>query len=176
MSTATFDGQPLQNLPTVNGHAPEPPAHAPLHRLHAVRQQQGVSLRRVARALKVEPSEVRRQENDQTDLPLSALYAWQKVLDVPLSELLVESDDPLSAPILERARLLKLMKTAAAIREKADSPALRRLVQMLINQLVEIMPELEDVTPWHVVGQRRRLEEYGAVVERRLSWVLWRDL
>ncbi|MBX9791732.1 MAG: helix-turn-helix transcriptional regulator [Pirellulales bacterium] len=176
MSTATFDGQPLQNLPTVNGHAPEPPARAPLHRLHAVRQQQGVSLRRVARALKVEPSEVRRQENDQTDLPLSVLYAWQKVLDVPLAELLVESDDPLSAPILERARLLKIMKTTAAIREKADSPALRRLVQMLINQLVEIMPELEDVTPWHVVGQRRRLEEYGAVVERRLSGGVWRDL
>ena len=177
MSTATFDGQPLQNVSTaVNGHAPEPPDRAPLHRLRAVRQQQGVSLRRVARALKIEPSEVRRQECEQTDLPLSLLYEWQKVLEVPLDELLVETDDRLSAPILERAQLLKLMKTAAAIREKADSPSLRRLVQMLINQLVEIMPELEDVTPWHGVGQRRRLEEFGAVVERRLSGGVWRDL
>ena len=147
MSTATFDGQPLQNVSTaVNEHAPEPPDRAPLHRLRTVRQQQGVSLRRVARALKIEPSEVRRQECEQTDLPLSLLYEWQKVLEVPLDELLVETDDRLSAPILERAQLLKLMKTAAAIREKADSPSLRRL------------------------------EEFGAVVERRLSGGVWRDL
>ena len=177
MSTATFDGQPLQNVSTaVNEHAPEPPDRAPLHRLRTVRQQQGVSLRRVARALKIEPSEVRRQECEQTDLPLSLLYEWQKVLEVPLDELLVETDDRLSAPILERAQLLKLMKTAAAIREKADSPSLRRLVQMLINQLVAITPERADVPPCHVVRQRRRLEEFGAVVERRLSGGVWRDL
>ena len=43
------------------------------------------------------------------------------------------------------------------------------MAQMLVEQLVEIMPELEEVSPWHDFGQRRSLEEYGRVVERRLS-------
>jgi hypothetical protein len=31
------------------------------------------------------------------------------------------------------------------------------------------MPELEHVSPWHEVGQRRGLDEYGVVVDRRLA-------
>ena len=34
---------------------------------------------------------------------LSTLYQWQKVLDVPISELLVDNNDPLSPVILQRA-------------------------------------------------------------------------
>ena len=36
---------------------------------------------------------------------------------------------------------------------------MRRLVQMLLEQLVEIMPELADIGPWHAVGQRRGIED-----------------
>ena len=32
---------------------------------------------------------------------------------------------------------------------------------MLIEQILEIMPELADVTPWHTVGQRRTLDDVG---------------
>ena len=32
---------------------------------------------------------------------------------------------------------------------------------MLVEQILEIMPELEDVTPWHTVGQRRTLDDVG---------------
>ena len=32
---------------------------------------------------------------------------------------------------------------------------------MLIEQILEIMPELEDVAPWHTIGQRRTLNELG---------------
>jgi hypothetical protein len=69
---------------------------------------------------------------------------------------------------MERARMVKVMKTVAAIVEKANTPSMKRLVQMLCNQLLEIMPELADVAPWHTVGQRRTLEEYGRVAERQL--------
>jgi hypothetical protein len=30
------------------------------------------------------------------------------------------------------------------------------------------MPELQEVGPWHSVGQRRSLDEVGQVVERRI--------
>jgi transcriptional regulator with XRE-family HTH domain len=140
----------------------------PLHRLAAVRKQQGISQRNIARRLGVDVATVCEQEHEAADLPLSMLYAWQKVLDVPVAELLVDSDDPLSAPVLERARLVKLMKTAAAIMEKAHSNAVKRLVTMLVEQLLEIMPELRDVSAWHTIGQRRTLDDYGRAVERQM--------
>src|SRR5262245_11912574 len=149
-----------------NGHAN---GHSqPLHRLAAVRRQQGISQRNIARRLNIDIASVRQQEEETTDLPLSTLYMWQRILEVPIAELLVDSNAPLSPPVFERARMVKVMKTVAAIAEKADTPSMKRLLQMLINQLLEIMPELTDVAPWHTVGQRRTLDEYGRVVERQL--------
>lgn len=142
----------------------------PLHRIAAVRRRQGVALRTVARVLNVEVEEAGRQEQEDCDLTLSALQKWQAVLDVPIAELLVESDEILSAPVLERARLLRVMKTAATILEKADGPRIRRLAETLVKQLVEIMPELEGIGPWHeYVGPRRRRDECGRIAERQLS-------
>jgi transcriptional regulator with XRE-family HTH domain len=140
----------------------------PLHRLATVRKQQGISQRNVARRLGVDAATVNEQEQEEADLPLSVIYAWQRVLDVPVAELLVDSDAPLSPPVMERARLVKLMKTAAAIMEKAHSNSLKRLVTMLVEQLLEIMPELRDVSAWHTIGQRRTLDDYGRAVERQL--------
>lgn len=145
-----------------NGHA------QPLHRLEAVRRQQGISQRNIARRLNIDINTVRQQEEEAADLPLSTLYQWQRILEVPIAELLVDSNAPLSPPVFERARMVKVMKTVAAIAEKADTPSMKRLLQMLIDQLLEIMPELTDVAPWHTVGQRRTLDEYGRVVERQL--------
>jgi hypothetical protein len=140
----------------------------PLHRLGEVRRQQGVSPRNMARRLNCDLAAIRKQEDETADLPLSLLYQWQRILEVPIAELLVDSDAPLSPPVLERARMVKVMKTVAAISEKAETPALKRLLQMLCEQLLEIMPELSDVAPWHTVGQRRTLDEYGRAVERQM--------
>ena len=85
---------------------------------------------------------------------------------MPIADLLLDNDGPLSPLVMQRARMVKLMKTAAAIFEKAESNPVRRLVQMLIDQLVEIMPELKEVGPWHSVGQRRTLDDFGRVVEQ----------
>jgi transcriptional regulator with XRE-family HTH domain len=132
-----------------------------LHRIAIVRQRQGVTLRNVARRLGIELSTIRRQEQPDCDLRLSDLQRWQEVLEVPMAELLEEADGQLSGPVLERSRMVKLMKTAAAIRERTSGTPVGRVVSMLIEQILEIMPELEDVTPWHTVGQRRTLDDVG---------------
>lgn len=151
-------------LPATNGQR-----QRPMHRLKEVRRRQGVSLRRVARHMKRDIRDVKQQEETHSDLSLSELYQWQQALDVPVAELLVDLDAPLSAPVMERARMVKLMKTAAAIREKADHGSVRRMADTLIEQLIEIMPELRGVSAWHAVGQRRTLDELGRAVERGMS-------
>jgi transcriptional regulator with XRE-family HTH domain len=147
-----------------------------LHRIAAVRNQQGISLRGLARQLRTSVSDLEAEEEETTDLRLSRVYWWQSVLEVPISELLVDSNSPLSAPVLERARLVRIMKTVAAITEKTDSTPIKRLAQTLASQLVELMPELEGVSPWHNVGQRRTLDELGRIAERPYSDDIWRDL
>jgi transcriptional regulator with XRE-family HTH domain len=141
----------------------------PLHRVARVRQQQGVSLRSAARRMKMDQSELRALEHEESDMPLSMLYRWQQALEVPITDLLVEQEAPLSAPVMQRARMVRLMKTAAAIRAAAKSDQIRRMTDMLIEQLVEIMPELKEVSPWHTVGQRRSLDELGRCAERPVS-------
>ena len=146
-----------------------PPAERPLHRLAAVRKRQGISRRTLARRLNVEVSRVKLQERETSDMTLSTLYEWQKALEVPVTELLVDSCDPLSTPVLKRAQMVRFMKTAKAIFQRAQQPSIQRLAQMLVEQLLEIMPELEDVTPWHTIGQRRTQDEVGQAALRRLS-------
>ncbi len=142
---------------------------ANLHRISTVRERQGMSLRSVSRQMHVDVRRLRSEEDESSDLLLSTLYLWQKVLDVPIAELLVESENTLSPPVMERARMLKIMKTVAAILERNNSAAIDRLATMLREQLIELMPELEEVTPWHSVGQRRSSQEYGKVFEQMIS-------
>jgi transcriptional regulator with XRE-family HTH domain len=151
----------LDDAASVAGHAnPERPT---LHRIAEVRRRQGVTLRNVARRLGMSLPVVRRQEQADCDLRLSELHRWQEVLEVPVAELLVEGDGQLSGPVLERSRMVKLMKTAAAVRERCQGTPVCRMAEMLVEQILEIMPELADVTPWHTVGQRRTLDELGRV-------------
>ena len=139
-------------------------------RVAEVRCEQGISLRSVSRQLGKTVSVVRAEEDEANDMPLSQLMQWQEILGVPLQDLLVDPSPTLSQPVMERARLVRVMKTAAAIQETTEpSSGPARLATMLVQQLVEIMPELENVSAWHSVGQRRSLDEYGIIVERRIS-------
>ena len=140
-----------------------------MQRLAAVRRQQGVSRRTVARRLNIDVEQVQQQECETADLPLSVLYAWQKVLEVPVAELLVEAGDGLASPILERSQLVRLMKTVRAMAEQARQESIRRMAQTMAAQLIEMMPELADVGPWHTVGKRRRLNELGIAAQRRFA-------
>ncbi len=139
-------------------------------------QVQVVSRRTVARGLGISIAEVKLQERKTTDLPLSTLHRWQKVLNVPLVELLVEPDDSLSLPLMKRARLVQLMKTVMSIMEQAKQTSVERFAQTMIGQLIEIMPELREVSSWPVVGQRRRRNEYGRAAERSLPEEVFTEL
>ena len=155
------------------GHVPLVKAyqgHRPLHRLAAARQQEGVSRRAIARRLGIAPSQVQQQEDECADVPLSTLYAWQEVLNVPVAELLVEGDYELSAPILRRAQMLRMMKTVQTILERSKQASIRRMAQFMVDQLLEVMPELKEIGPWPAVGQRRTSRELGQAACRRLCY------
>jgi transcriptional regulator with XRE-family HTH domain len=155
------------------GHLPVPQvpvasARPVLHRIADVRKRQGVSVRSVARRMHTSIDQVRRQEEPSCDMLLSELFRWQQALEVPLNDLLVESESPLSEPVLTRARLLRIMKTVKAIQETATSNSIQRFAAMLEQQLIEVMPELKDVSAWHSIGQRRSPDELGRTAERPL--------
>jgi transcriptional regulator with XRE-family HTH domain len=147
----------------------------PLHRVAEVRRQQGVSMRSICRKLKLSAEEVRHQENPATDLMLSQLCAWQQALDVPLQDLLIDLDAPLSSPVMSRAKLVRVMKTIRAIQESTREVGTQRLATVLIDLLIEAMPELREVTAWHSVGQRRTQDEMGRIAEEPISDSFARD-
>ena len=152
----------MSTVPDLRLHAPEQlngsssngDAPKPLHRVRAVRMQQGMSRRAAARRLGVEPKQLDAIEDPANDLTLTAVYKWQKMLQVPLEDLLVESDAPLSRPVMERAQMLKLMKTAVTIRNRAKNRSIRHLAEMLVEQIVAIMPDLADIGPWSAPPER----------------------
>jgi hypothetical protein len=144
-----------------------------LQQLGEARRRQGLSVRCVAQRLHKTIADVRAQEEETADLPISELYRWQRVLDVPMEELLTGPDETLSPRVLTRARLLRIMKTARSIRNQAHSEPQRRLARLLISQLLEIMPELKDVSGWPTVGHRRTTDEVGRIAENPISdnWI-----
>jgi transcriptional regulator with XRE-family HTH domain len=154
-----------------NGHSHNQvgrPGHA-LHRIQEVRRLQGMSLRTAARQLGTDIRSIRAQEQSTTDLRLSDLYNWQRALEVPVSELLVDEDASLSRPVRERGAMLKIMKTARSLVESTAPGPARRMAENLVEQLLELMPELKDVSPWHSVGQRRSLDELGRIAEQPIG-------
>ena len=148
----------------------------PLHRLGEARRQENISCRNVARHLGITMQDVRRQECETTDLPFSVLHKWGKVLGLPVAELVEEANDSLSTRLFNRAGLVRVMKTAMAILERTGDPQTERLAQTMVDQLMEIMPELRGVSAWHAVGKRRRLDEVGTAAERSLSDEVFLDL
>lgn len=159
----------MKTLPGDNEEERAPvETYGSLHRLRAVRQTEGISRQNLARKLKTSVAELTQQEDPSSDMTLSTLYRWQRALGVPVTELLIEPDDDLSLPLLTRSRMLRLMKTAQSVLELTTQSRVRRMTQNLIDQLIEIMPEVQDVGSWPLVGQRRTLSELGRAVERYL--------
>lgn len=151
--------------------ASEPQQPVRYHRLAEVRIRQGVTRRTMARRMKVDVRTVKREEDPTNDLPLSVLYRWQRALQVPLTELLSDIEEPLSTPVLQRARLLRMMKTARAIQAKTKQASVRYLADMLVSQILEIMPELEGVGPWPL-GRRDRSPQVGQIAQHPQKWRL----
>ena len=137
-----------------------------MHRIRTVRMQQEVSMRTAARRSGVDVRTLRRQERETTDLRLSDLHNWQKALDVTIAELVEEPGAHLSKSVMERAKMVRLMKTAVQMLEKAENEGMKCIAQVMVDQLIDMMPELEGVSAWHEFGQRRSLDEYGQAAER----------
>lgn len=125
-----------------------------LNRIAEVRKSQGISEKTLCKRLNIGLDELRRIEDPTCDLSVSQLVAVQLALDVPLVDLLEDSNS-LSRPVQERAKLVKVMKTAAAIKECKLTSRAMRLAEMLREQLLDLMPELSDVSSWPQFGSRR---------------------
>jgi transcriptional regulator with XRE-family HTH domain len=145
------------------------------HRIAEVRRQQDVSVRTLSRRMKMSDDLVRQQEAETCDLPLSVLYKWQAALDVPIEELLMDPGPSLSPHVKCRAALLKVMKTVRSMEEHVGSEPVSFLVQGLVVQLIELMPELASVDAWPAVGKRRTGTEISPLEERVISAGLFDD-
>ena len=71
--------------------------------------------------------------------------------------------------------MLKIMKTARSIVDTAHDSPTRRMAENLVEQLLELMPELKDVAAWHSIGQRRSPNELGRTAERVLPDSFFHD-
>jgi hypothetical protein len=132
-------------------------------------EQECLSARAAAMRMNLTTAQIRAEAHPSCDLSLSALYRWQSVLNVPLADMLREPDARLSPQVQFRGSLLKAMRTVRSIQNCAESEPIRVLGMQLAQQLTEMMPELKQVASWPTYGQRRRLDDYGAIVEKQIS-------
>ena len=139
-------------------------------------RQEGISRRTMARRLGIGLREVQAQEQESADLPLSTLYRWKEVLNVPISDLLEEDAGEMSAPVMFRAKLLLVMRTAVGDPRTDQERGHPSEAQFLVEQLVQIMPELKDTTPWPSFGECSGRRESGRAARLRLPADLMRDL
>lgn len=145
--------------------ADSPNPSPPLDRIAAVRQAQCLTLRTISRRCGVSVRQLKSEEQGRCELTLSALRRWAAALGVPIEELLAEPSDGLAASVSQRAQLVRVMKTVEALRAHAESAAMRRISDQLRDQLLEIMPELDEITAWPREGTRRQRGAVGRVVE-----------
>lgn len=144
------------------------PLGRPLHRIAQVMQQEGVAMRTAARRMNVSPKQARAESEPTCDLTLSDLHRWQAALSVPLADLLREPEVALSPAVAWRSQLVKAMRTVRSIQLLVDDEPVQSLTVTLIQQLIEMMPELTEVAPWPLKGRPRASDELGAIAEKQL--------
>ena len=125
-------------------------------------------MRSIARRLGMDAKTYKQIEDPSHDLALSELRAIQAALEVPFVDLLVDRNS-LSQPVKERAKLVKVMKSAVAIRQAKSSPRIQRLADMLCEQLTDLMPELAEVSGWAQFGARRGQSAVGKALREPID-------
>ena len=136
------------------------------HRLKSARLTAELSLRSVAKRMSVPIGTARAEEEGACDLRLSDLSRWQRVLQVPLSELLVEPTIAgLSEPVRQRACLIRLARTANTLLKKCSRGANRRLASRMVDEVEELMPGVKEIGTWQEVGVQRTLDELGRTAD-----------
>lgn len=169
MATIPYSAKRLTQVkPSRKGHPASqdiPQASEPLHRIKDVRMEEGLTIRAAAERMDITVGQALEEEKEHADLRLSQLLRWQRALRVPMDNLFQEDEGALSRPVRERAVLLRIMKTARAIQERAGDEDLGHMANTLVQQLTELMPELEEVGAWISYGQPRSMDEVGRIAE-----------
>lgn len=117
-------------------------SHTSGHRLQAARLTAEVSLRSVARRMKVTVARARDEEEGRRELSVADLRRWQEALQVPWHELFEPPQSELAEPIRQRACLVRLAKTANTLQKKCENTQTHRLANRIVHLLHELMPEL----------------------------------
>jgi len=139
------------------------------HRIRTIRQREGISLKTISRRSRIGMQRLRQEEVETRDLTLSQLYAWQKALRVPISELVVDAEEALEEKVRLRAALLRLTRTAKTILREAPKGPVRNLANTMLQQIYEVMPEAEAMNAWNEVGQRRSPKDLPRIMEQVVS-------
>lgn len=136
------------------------------HRIRTIRQREGISLKTISRRSHIGMQRLRQEEVETRDLTLSQLYAWQKALRVPISELVVDAEEALEEKVRLRAALLRLTRTAKTILRECPKGPVRNLANTMLHQIYEVMPEAEAMNAWNEVGQRRSPRDVPRIIEQ----------
>ncbi len=143
--------------------------HRLIHRLREVRMNEGVSIRTMTARTGLPASVLRRQE-EEMDLSLSDFLVWQQALGVPFEELIDPRLEQVADHIRTRAGLIRVMKSVKTLLEQASlSQRQSIMVENIVNQLEEIMPELSDVDGWPQYGVRRSVSDLARIEAQVVS-------
>ena len=112
----------------------------PLHQIAAVRRREGLSLQDAAKILNVPLDFVIWQERETSDLRLDELWAWQRALDVPVEDLLIEPYGLMPSTAVTREEIHRAMKTTLEIAHRDTSYRIQRMARRIVELLMEIVP------------------------------------
>jgi transcriptional regulator with XRE-family HTH domain len=145
-----------------------PSSQVVLHRLGAVCRVKGISRRELAQRLGLTLQELRQQEQSP-DLSVATLFAWAAKLGVPVTSLVVDSEEDSVPPThLAQAQAARLMKLATRLRDRSRRRSIQRLSQTFVDQLVEIIPALTQLAKKNCRRSRRANPQSAAIVPRPL--------
>jgi transcriptional regulator with XRE-family HTH domain len=112
----------------------------PLHRIAAVRRREGLSLQDASEILGIPVDFVVWQERETSDLQLDELWAWQRALDVPVEDLLIDPYSPMPSTAVTQKQIHRAMKTTLAIAHRTASFRIQRMAKRIAELLLEIVP------------------------------------
>ncbi|GEM_PF-4915771 len=119
-------------------------SHQRLHRLATARHRQGITLEQLAQQMNAPVDKIAQEEDEARDLRLSALYRWGEILGLPITELVVEREDPLEQHREQVAKLQMIWRMAQSLTRQPILPPERRLIGSLIRQLDDLLTDLHE--------------------------------
>lgn len=137
-------------------------------RLRQVRIREGITVRTIARRLRMSTLEYEGWESAGHELTVNELLACRDALEVPVDELL-----GLEESVPDRANVLRAYKSAMTLWDTCDKKNQRIILSRLISDLEKTMPEVkglrragnDSVKSWPAFGHRRGPNELGRIAE-----------